>query len=247
MKKWQYTIFLLVLMVLPCGYLFADSNSFSIFLNKGRHSYFNSTVQKNLENFAIEEEPVITLDDIVFYYQNTNEIQLTKEAYERFAKIRILDCPFVVCVGEKRVYSGVLVSMANSASFSGIVIVEPNIWAEAPKASELIKYEDWNWQYENYRRNQDHIIKLHLSYPGYPDERNFRGVDSRSDPRILSVFERAGKLRTRISTPNKIIFFFGTISPWFEYQETWELIFVAGIVLALVVVLMIWRKRKRKV
>jgi hypothetical protein len=222
--------------------LFADQNSFSIYLVADKNPYSCSFSEDRLQKYKLQEKPFINLEDIVSYYGNTHEIQLTKSAYGRVSNFRSISCPFVVCAENERIYTGDLVSLACSASFNGIVIWEPGFCEEPPKLQDMEDFKNWEFFYDLYQQNKQRIIKLNF---GYPNEQYFKGLDLRSDPRILKVLQKAGKLKTKVTIPDRVIYDYlrggYSLEPWFEYPETWEVIF-SLILAALLIVVVIRRK-----
>ena len=123
-----------------------------------------------LSHLELEDEPILSINDIVSYARATHEIGLTASGYERIHSLSVptTGVAFAVCVNGEPVYSGAFWAGYSSQSFDGIVI-DP-IYA-----------------------TQNHpVIQIQLGYPG-PEF--FRGDDPRSDPRILRALEQAGKLR----------------------------------------------------
>ena len=126
----------------------------------------------DLSNLELEEQPIIATDDIVAYAKEMHEIELTAAAYERVQglytlRVDVDGMPFVVCVGDDRIYAGAFWTMASSLIFEGVIIVQP---------------------FETDKR----VIRISL---GYPTPEAFRGADPRSDPRIMQALEQVGKLK----------------------------------------------------
>jgi len=126
----------------------------------------------DLDSLRLQEQPIISIDDIMAYSKETHEIELTAPAYERIQQLFSLPVdvdgiPFVVCVGRDPVYAGAFWTPASSLSFDGVVIMQP---FEANK----------------------HTIRITLAYPT-PEA--FSGTDPRSNPKVLQALELAGKLK----------------------------------------------------
>lgn len=126
----------------------------------------------DLNDLEVQEEPIVSGDDIVTYSRETHEIELTAEAHDRIQQlfalpVQVSGMPFVVCAGGDRIYAGAFWTPASSISFDGVVICEP---------------------YDRERR----VIRIGL---GYPSAEAFTGTDPRSDPRVLQSLEAAGKLK----------------------------------------------------
>ncbi len=123
-----------------------------------------------LSQLELEDEPLLSMNDVVAYSRATHEIELTSSGYE---KIHGLSVPvsgksFAVCVDGQPVYAGAFWVGYSSISFDGIVI-------------------------DTIRATKEHpVIQIQLGYPG---PTFFHGDDRRSDPRVLQALERAGKLK----------------------------------------------------
>ena len=142
-------------------------NGFSIYLLAQNISPEQLAILSHLE---LENDPVLSINDIVTYAKATHEIELTVSGYER---IHSLSVPtngraFAVCVNGEFIYSGAFWARYSSQSFDGIVIDPISATKEQP------------------------VIQIQLGYPG---PAFFHGDDPRSDPRILQALERAGKLK----------------------------------------------------
>jgi hypothetical protein len=124
-----------------------------------------------LDEIELQSEPVLSVDDVLSYTAESHEMQLTREAYERIQglytlPVEVRGMPFVVAVGEERIYGGAFWTPLSSLIYEGVIICQPF--------------------------DADHtVITLSL---GYPSPEAFRGQDPRSDPRILNALEAAGKL-----------------------------------------------------
>jgi hypothetical protein len=121
-----------------------------------------------LDVLELEQEPILSISDIIAYSWETHTIELTASAYERIGELEfpVDGTNFVVCLGLDPIYSGAFWPMYSSLSFDGVVI-------KLPLA-------------------EDHAMQLTL---GYPSASYFTGIDPRSDQGILQSLERAGKLR----------------------------------------------------
>jgi hypothetical protein len=122
-----------------------------------------------LSHVDIADEPVISSKDIITYTEDTHEIELTADAYER---VQALQVPtqgksFVVCVDKAPIYWGAFWTPISSQSFDGVTIWVPSL------------------------NEQENTIALEL---GYPSESFYQGEDPRSNPLIFTSLEKAGKL-----------------------------------------------------
>ena len=124
-----------------------------------------------LEDIELQPEPILSTKDIVSYSAASHEMELTPEAYERIQglfglPVEVRGIPFVVTVGDERIYAGGFWTPLSSLSSEGVTIGQP--------------------------LDPDHtVISISL---GYPSPVVFQDQDPRSDPRILNALEAAGKL-----------------------------------------------------
>ena len=125
----------------------------------------------DLNDLELQDEPILSSDDIITYSRKRHEIELTAEAYERVEQlftlpVKVRGMPFVASVGSDRVYAGAFWTPASSVSFDGVVICQP--------------FDPDN-----------HVIRIGL---GSSTPEAFTGQDPRFDQRILQSMEAAGKL-----------------------------------------------------
>jgi len=158
---------LLLISLIVGGCPSPQSEGFSIYLTLENTPVSELPVLSQIE---LADQPVITIDDIVSYRQETHEIELTADAYER---VNNLDIPtsgmaFVACVDSQPIYWGAFWAPFSSQSFDGVIILIPPFSPDG------------------------HFIQIEL---GYPAPSLYSGEDPRSDPEILQSLEQAGKLR----------------------------------------------------
>jgi hypothetical protein len=118
----------------------------------------------DINRLNLETKPIISNDDIISYDKTNHIIELTQATYTRVQQIfpiPINGMPFVVCVGNERIYTGAFWTPISSISFNGVVIMQP--------------YNAKNT-----------TIQITLGYPG-PEF--FTGNDPRADLRILKALE----------------------------------------------------------
>jgi hypothetical protein len=168
-KKW-FLIFILILPASMLGDLFAAQEGFSIYLTADKNISFSKLSNSGMKSIQLQKKPIITMDDVLSYNAKTHVILLTAQTFKRFNRKLLWNAPFVVCIGNERVYSGIFISVICQSIFSGVVIEGWEL------ASEPTKPE---------------TIEIQL---GYPSEKFFKGKDPRSDPRIIKALEKAGKL-----------------------------------------------------
>jgi hypothetical protein len=123
-----------------------------------------------LSHLELEENPHLSINDIVSYRKATHEIELTTTGYNRIASLYVPlnGKAFAVCVDDQPIYAGAFWVGHSSLSFDGVVIDTTRVSREHP------------------------VLRIQLGYPG-PDF--FHGDDPRSDPRILQALEQAGRLK----------------------------------------------------
>lgn len=141
--------------------------SFSIYLLAGNISPQELPI---LSHLPLEEQPLISIKDIVSYTEATHEIELTLAGYEKIHRLKVPTngIAFAVCLNESPVYSGAFWPAYSSQSFDGVVIDPILISQEHP------------------------TIQIKLGYPG---PQFFTGEDPRSDPILLQSLKNAGKLK----------------------------------------------------
>jgi hypothetical protein len=147
----------------------SKDNGFAIYLLV-QNVPANELSQTDINRLTLETKPIISNDDIVSYDKTNHTIELTQEAYTRVQQIFPIPMngiPFVVCVGNVRIYTGAFWAPISSISYDGVVIMQP------------------------YNVNGT-TIQISLGYPG-PEF--FTGTDPRSDSRIMKALEEDEKLK----------------------------------------------------
>jgi hypothetical protein len=155
---------LLLLALAGCG---PQTEGFAIYLTRDD---IPVAQMEALSHVEIADEPVISSKDIIAYDQETHEIKLKADAYERVQALQVPTTgkSFVVCVDKGPIYWGAFWAPFSSQSFNGVTILIPAF------------------------SQQGNIITLEL---GYPSENFFTGEDPRSNSEILTSLEKAGKLK----------------------------------------------------
>jgi hypothetical protein len=128
--------------------------------------------QIDINQLILQNKPILSQDDILTYDKAGHTIELTQEAYTRLQQIfpmpvKVDGIPFVVCVGEERIYTGAFWTPVSSLSFDGPLILQP---LDKTKTT----------------------IQISL---GYPVQDVFTGNDPRGDPRIIKALEQGKKLK----------------------------------------------------
>jgi hypothetical protein len=125
---------------------------------------------KILSHVEVEATPVISSGDIIAYLWETQEIQVTAEAWKKIQDIHppTKGTPFIVCVNKSPVYWGAFWTPVSSQSFNGVIIQTPALLSTQTN------------------------IKIELGYPS-PDF--YQGEDPRFSPDVITALEKAGKLK----------------------------------------------------
>ena len=171
MKRVQVSVMLLLTVLVLTSCVPAPAGGFSVYL-LADDGPATELLQVDLQDLQLQEEPILSADDVIAYSWESHDIELTPEAFGRirqlFAKpLEVRGIPFVVSVDTDRIYAGAFWTPASSTSFDGVVIPQP-------------------------LDPQQHAVGIEL---GYPSPEAFTGRDPRSDQRILRSLEARGKLR----------------------------------------------------
>ena len=107
-----------------CGCQSAAGESFAIYLTKNK---ILAAQVPALNHIELADAPLISGDDIILYYRDTHEIELTPEAFERLKAFTVptFGEVFVVCVDKQPVYSGVFRVAWSSYLNQGVSITIP--------------------------------------------------------------------------------------------------------------------------
>lgn len=134
--------------------------------------------QADLSALALQEEPIIKMDDIVAYHASSHTFELTEEAVARLAgfQVPVTGIPFVVSVDGDPVYPGAFWTALSSGIYQESVVI-----INVPGDRALLG------------REIDPVLSIDLGYPAWLE--GYHGSDDRSDSRILNAFKEAGKLR----------------------------------------------------
>ena len=170
MMKKALLLFLVLLIPAAAACRQQTSDDFGIYL-LAEDMPATQLAGEDIQSLALQAEPVIGMDDIVVYDENSHRIELTEAAYRRVQDlfplpVRVDGIPFVVRVGDDAVYAGAFWTPVSSLSYDGVIIMQP--------------FSD-----------QETTIGLGL---GYPSPEVFTGEDPRADPRIIRVMREARKL-----------------------------------------------------
>lgn len=122
-----------------------------------------------LSHVDLEEQPIISMSDIITYNAGTHEITLAKNAFNRILSLEVpvTGRSFMVCVDRNPIYWGAFWTPVSSIAFDGVTIWKP-------------------------LSNQDpKVIQLEL---GYPSSSFYGGEDPRNNCEVIKSLEEAGKL-----------------------------------------------------
>src|SRR4030042_198608 len=152
--------------ILLSGCAASEGEGFAIYLTQGD---IPPAQMEALSHVDIEEQPIISMEDIITYNAQTHEITLTTSAFERISQLEVpvRGKSFVVCVDRGPIYWGAFWTPVSSLSFDGVTILQPLIPQE-PKG-----------------------ITLEL---GYPSSAFYEGDDPRNNAEVMESLEQAGKL-----------------------------------------------------
>lgn len=167
----KITLLLMVLAFVFSSCQSAKNDSFAIYLLT-KNIPAAELVGVDINQWEIEKEPILSINDIVSYAKSEHTLQLTQAAYTRVQNIfptpvRVGGIPFMVCAGGERIYTGAFWTPLSSLSYDGVVILQ----SFDPTGT---------------------TIQIALGYPGSDF---FAGNDPRDDPRILQALEQENKLK----------------------------------------------------
>ena len=169
MKKNSVLILIVLMMlVLLSGCGKRKEPAFAVFLLSSGMTA-EEALSVPLDDFALKDVSLLSMDDVVTYQPGTYELTLTDEAVGRLRQMAVpLDgLPFVVVARGERVYMGAFWTPISSLSYPGT-------------AAMLSLEEDAV------------TLQFDLGYPASPEL--FEGEDLRNDERILDAFSNAEKL-----------------------------------------------------
>jgi hypothetical protein len=157
--------------ILASGCTDSNGEGFAIYLTQENIPPDQMQAQSHVE---LAGSPIVGIDDIVSYNEQTHELKVTQSAYERIFQ---LDVPttgktFFVCVDKSPVYWGAFWTPISSQSFDGVSIWKP------------------------YHSSEPYIVTLEL---GYPAPSFYAGGDPRNKPEIIRALKKADKLITALT------------------------------------------------
>jgi len=167
----KLTIVSIWLLFLLSGCTTTKGEGFAIYLTK---EDIPPAQMEALSHVEIEEQPIISMRDIITYNAQTHEMKLTASAFERIysLEVPVRGKSFMVCVDKKPIYWGAFWTPVSSISFDGVTI-----WK--PFGTQELK-----------------IITLEL---GYPSESFYGGEDPRNNAEVMTSLEQANKLINKLS------------------------------------------------
>jgi hypothetical protein len=175
MKKKLITASMVLLLLMPflfggCGFNTPVREGFAIYLIKDN---IVPDKIKTLNDAVPADTPVLSGEDIIAYKWDTQEIEITAEAWDRLGAMQVPTGgkSFVVCVDKTPIYWGAFWTPISSQSYSGVMIERP---LTLPAGTNR-----------------------YFIYPtlGYPSASFYSGTDPRYNPIIKEALEKAGKLK----------------------------------------------------
>ena len=142
----------------------AGENTFSIFL-PARTVSLEEVSNIDMSALKLKSNPIISDEDIISYSRSSHLIKLSAPAYDRFMNLES-GTIFMVCVGKKPVYWGVIWNELLSAAWEGLTIVKPI-------------------------KSARHEIRIQR---GYPSEEYCGVKDPRSNEQIIMALKKSNKL-----------------------------------------------------
>ncbi len=193
---------LLTFLVLP-GCARNESEGFAIYLTEDDIS---PSLIKSQNEIALTQQPLISLEEIEYYNEQTHELKVTPALYERITNLNvpIEGKTFIACVDRKQIYAGAFWTPVSSISFDGVTIWKP------------------------YKYQAPYIITLEL---GYPSPKFYGGNDPRNNSEIINSLQKASKLVDKLtlsdveSLPDSMKGY--EIYSWIDKGE-WHFDFITG-------------------
>jgi hypothetical protein len=160
---------LLVTLFLGCSSP-TDGEGFAIYLTRDN---IPPSQMEALSHVDLADQPLVSIDDVVWYLPGAHEIELTDIAYQKLEEMHFPTngTTFLVCVDRQPVYWGAFWPYYSSQSFDGVII------GAAP--------------FLHTTEGLQNAIQITL---GYPNSSFFTGIDPRSNPIIYEALQKAGKL-----------------------------------------------------
>lgn len=173
-KKIYFLVILLTFALGACGQaedkepFVLEGEAFELYLISDQNITGGNLHDYELDDLPINEKPFLSTKDIVSYMWTDHAINLTEEAYLKvvvnFSRgLPINGAPFVIVSNNERIYTGAFWSLASSAIFDGVVVLQPFDPAIQPLFITL----------------------------GYPTDDFFTGEDPRGDTRLRQALQAA--------------------------------------------------------
>jgi hypothetical protein len=118
--------------------------------------------------YLLEDELVVSGNDILSYNKTSHEIKLSQEGIDRLTTLELVRKPFEVRLGDRVIYNGSFWSAIISSTSSSAVIIDVLLIQSGSTS----------------------ILKIDPCYPIQMCE----GQDPRNNPEIFEYFQRTGKL-----------------------------------------------------
>jgi len=130
-------------------------------------SQFNNS-NEDFGIYLLDDELVISGDDILSYNKTSHEIKLSQQGIDRLTKLELVRNPFEVKLGNRVIYNGSFWSAILSSTYSSAVIIDVLLIQSGSTST----------------------LKIDPCYPIQQCE----GQDPRNNPEIFEYFQRTGKL-----------------------------------------------------
>jgi hypothetical protein len=165
------TLAMIGAVVMSSGCAASKGERFAIYLSK---QDIPPAQMEALSHVELADQPIIGINDIITYNEQTHELKLTQSAFKRISQLEVPTSgkSFLVCVDKNPYYWGALWTPISSQSFDGVTIWKPN------------------------NSSEPYIVTLEL---GYPSTSFYGGDDPRNKPEIITAFKKAGKLITALT------------------------------------------------
>jgi len=167
--KYLSSLLLILLLFISCN---KSPNEADVNDNFGIYLTADNILPHDMKNMdlskvKLQQEPLVGINDLTSYEKETHNINLAASGKTKINELKVptWGISFVVCLGNKPIYSGAFWTGISSISFDGVII-------------EL-----------TFLHGNSVLISL-----GYPTEDFYKGKDPRSDSRIFDALKRAGKL-----------------------------------------------------
>jgi hypothetical protein len=148
-----------------------ELESFSLYLLMDEELDVTELEDAQVDDLELQEQPLITVDDIGFYDWSSHTFTMTDEAASRLPSPSVFGAPFVLVSQGERQYLGFFWTMVSS-----LICSHPVIFVDPPMDRCAYTIE-----------------------AGYHDPEGGEGTDPRANQMIKEALARVGKLKSEIS------------------------------------------------